>query len=272
MRAGVLSEDRVIEFLNENFINIWVSNVELERTPRKQAYMARRREVLSKTFNRTHSLAQAIIKTWKKGSPVDCLVFSPEFEPLGGIDYNEFPECLGEFDDETEAYLFFLKASLEGERPGLGTLILTPEQPAQESVDTFRTPEVAHQDYTVVFIDTGAFEDGGTLTIDIRVGGDDAIGIFHLLDGDSKLPTEKAPDGIDPAVWNNQESEEYKKAFDALTRVWGIFPGKTGQITYQFNRGQRFKLCVTGDQWGGIGGINAFHTKISVEAAEKREK
>ncbi len=211
------------------------------------------------------------MKSWKKGSPVDCLVISHEFEPLGGIDYNEFPDCLGEFEDEVGAYLFFLKASLERERPGLGTLILTPEQPSQEVVDTFRTPEIAHQDYTVVYIDATAFEDGGTFTANIQVGRDSGIGIFHLLDGDKKLPTEEVPDGIDPETWNSQRSDEYRKALDALTRVWGIFPDETGQITYQFDRGQRFKLCATGDQWGGIGDINAFHAKISVEAAEKNE-
>ena len=230
--------------------------------------IARRREREGKTFDTTDPLAQAIMKSWKKGSPVDCLVISYEFEPLGGIDYNEFPDCLGEFDDEIEAYLFFLKASLEGERPGLGPLILTPEQPSQDVVDTFHTPITAHQNYTVVFIDTTAFEDGGTLTIDIHVGRDNAIGIFHLLDGDKKLPTEKVPDGVDPEAWNSQNSDEYRKALEALTRVWGIFPGQTGQITYQFNRGQRFKLCATGDRWGGVGDINAFHAKISVEAAD----
>ena len=271
MRAGVLANERVITFLNENFINIWVSNVELERTPNKQAFMAKRCKNKSKTFNRTHALAQVIMKGWKKGSPVDCFVISHEFEPMGSVDYNEFPECLGEFDDEVEAYLFFLKASMEGKRPGLGDLILTREQPSQEMVDTFRTPIAAHQDYTVVFIDTTAFEDGGTLTIDIQVGRDDTIGIFHLLDGDKKLPTEKVPDGIDPEEWNSQQSDEYKKPLDALTRVWGIFPGQTGQIRYQFDRGQRFKLCATGDQWGGTGTINAFHARISVEPAGKPE-
>ena len=230
--------------------------------------IARRREREGKTFNTTHALAQAIIKSWKKGSPVDCLVISHEFEPLGGIDYNEFPDCLGEFEDEIEAYLFFLTASMEGKRPGLGDAILTPEQPSHEVVDTFRTPEVIHQDYTVVYIDTTAFEDGGILTIDIQVGRDEAIGSFHLLDGDKKLPTEKVPDGIDSAEWNSEKNDEYKKPLDTLTRVWGIFPGKTGQITYQFSRGQRFKLCVTGNQWNGIGDINAFHAKISVEPAD----
>ena len=232
--------------------------------------IAKRREREGKTFDTTHALAQAIMKGWKKGSPVDCLVISHAFEVMGGIDYNFFPECLGEFEDEAEAYLFFLKASMAGKRPGLGALVLTPEQPSQEVIDTFRSPVAAHQDYTVVYIDTSAFEEGGTLIADIQVGSDNGIGIFHLLDGDKKLPTEKAPDGIDPEDWNDQESDEYEKALDALAKVWGIFPGETGHITYQFDRGQRFKLCATGDQWGGIGDINAFVAKIQVKSLEER--
>ncbi|MCG9126150.1 hypothetical protein JT359_00990 [Candidatus Poribacteria bacterium] len=227
--------------------------------------IARRRKREGKTFDTSHALAQTIMKGWKKGSPVDCLVISHEFELMGSLDYNEFPENLGELDEETDAYLFFLEASLEGKRPGLGDIILTREQPLKEAVETFRTTEVVHQDYTVVVIDVTAFEDGGTLTIDIQVGRDDAIGIFHLLDGDKKLPTEKVPDGVDPEAWKNQHGEEYMKAFSALAKVWGIFPGQTGKITYQFDQGKRFKLCATGDQWGGIGGINAFRAKISVE-------
>ncbi len=232
--------------------------------------ITRRREREGKTFDTSHALAQAIMKGWKKGSPVDCLVISPEFEVMGGIDYNFFPECLGEFESRGEAYLFFLKASMEGKRPGLGTLVLTPEHPSQEVVDTFRSPVAAHQDYTVVYIDATAFQEGGTLTADIHVGRDDGIGIFHLLDGDKKLPTAEAPDGIDPEVWNDQDSDEYEKALDALTKVRGIFPGETGHIMYLFDRGQRFKLCGTGDQWGGIGDINAFHAKIRVESLEER--
>ena len=163
---------------------------------------------------------------------------------------------------------FFSRHPWKENVPGLGTLVLTPEQPSQEVIDTFRTPEIAHQGYTVVYIDATAFEDGGTLTADIQVGRDDAIGAFQLLDGDKKLPTEKVPDGIDPEAWNRQGSDEYEKALDALTKVRGIFPDETGQITYQFDRGQRFKLCATGHQWGEIGDINAFHAKISVEAAD----
>lgn len=251
--------------MNENFINTWVTNAELGRSASLREPIAKRREREGKTFDTTHPLAQAIMKSWKKGSPVDCLVISHEFEPLGGIDYNFFPECLGEFDDWAEAYLYFLKASVAGERPGLWNLVLTPEQPSQEVVDTFRAPVVVHQEYKVVYIDTTAFEMGGTLTIDLHVGRDDGIGLFHLLDGNKKLPTEKVPEGVDPKQWHTQLSDAYNNALNALAQCCGIFPGQTGRITYQFDRGQRFKLCATGDQWGGAGDINAFHAKIAVE-------
>ena len=226
----------------------------------------RRRAREGKTFETAHALAQAIMKGWKQGSPVDCFVISPDFELMGSLDYNQFLDDIGEFDDYAESYLLFLKESLEGKHPGLGALILTPEQPSWEVVDTFRTPIVAHQDYTLIFIDTTFFEDGGTLTIDIHVGRDKGIGIFHLLAGDQKLPTEKVPDGIDAEAWHSQQSDEYKKVLNALTVVWGIFPGGTGKLKYEFERGQHFKLCATGDQWGGPGTINAFHAKVSVDA------
>ena len=265
MRAGVLSDDQVIAFLNEHFINAWVSNVELERTYRKQAYMASRRKDLSKTFDRTHPFAQAIMEGWKKGSPVDCLVISHAVELIGSVDYNAFPDNVGKFDDEPEAYLFFLQASLAGKRPGLGDHVLTPDRPLKEVLDTFRTPVLAHQAYTTVVIDATAFEAGGTLTIDIHVGGDDAVGIFHLLDGDKRLPTEKVPAGTDAAAWNSQESDAYEKAIGALTTAWGVFPDETGRITYRFESGQRFKLCATGEQSWGHGTINAFLAKISIQ-------
>ena len=162
-------------------------------------------------------------------------------------------------------YFTFLKDALAGKFPGLGNLILRREQPSLEVLDTFRTPIVAHQDYTVIVIDTTAFEGGGTLTIDIQVGRGDAKGTFYLFDGDKELPTEKAPDGIDASVWSSQQGADYVKALDALARVWSIDPGDTEQITHRFDQGQLFKLCATGSRWSEKGSINAFHAKISVE-------
>ena len=268
MRTGVLSKTAIIEFLNENFINTWVENAELGRTGSLQDPIAKRREREGKTFNTSHALARTIMKGWVKGSPVDCFAISYDFDLMGSVDFNEFLDNLQRPENEPVAYMQFLKDSLEGKRPGLDDIILTPEQSDQDVIDTFRTPTYAHEDYTVVFIDATAFKNGGTLTIDIQVGRDNGIGIFFLLNGDKKLPTMEAPDGIDPEAWNSQQSDAYEKALGALTKVWGIFPGQSGRITYQFERGQPFKLCVTGDQWGGIGDINAFHARISVDTAD----
>ncbi len=251
--------------MNENFINTWVTNAELGRTNSLRKPIAERRVREGKTFDTSHALVQAIQQGWKKGSPVDCMVISHEFEVLGGIDYNFFPECLGNFEDEVDAYMYFLKESVAGKRPGLGNVILTPEQPSHQVLDTFKVPVKAHNDYTVAYMDATEYENGGTLTIEIEVGRDDAIGIFHLLDGDRKLPSVEPPDGIVPDEWYNQESDEYKKALGALTQCWGIFPGETGKITHNFHKGQRFKLCATGDQWGDTGEINAFIATITVE-------
>lgn len=69
MRAVVLSHDKTIEFLNENFINTWVSNIVLERTSVMRDYATERFEEGSRAlFNRTHPLAEAIMKGWKEHS------------------------------------------------------------------------------------------------------------------------------------------------------------------------------------------------------------
>ena len=123
MRTGVLSDNRIIEFLNENFINIWVSNVELERTPRKQAYMAQRRKDISKTFDRTHPLAKPIMEGWKEHSPVDCLVISPEFDVMGKLPLNDFfDDCSRKGISDDEGYLTFLVDSLDAKFPGSGRI------------------------------------------------------------------------------------------------------------------------------------------------------
>ena len=251
MRAGVLSKDKIIEFLNENFINTWVTSAELGKTPNLRAPIAKRREREGKTYDINHPLAQAIMKGWKtgsqKGSPVDCLIISPALELMGRQPVNEF------FADNRrrklrheESYLVFLKESLEDKFPGLGNVVLTSEHPSQEVLDAFRIPTVGYQNYTVVVIDTRAFENGGTLTIDIEVGRGDAVGFFYLFDGDSELPTaEKVPEGKLASAW--------------------ISPGDTRQIMYRFDRGQFFKLGATGSWRPEKGDINAFYAKISVE-------
>jgi hypothetical protein len=158
----------------------------------------------------------------------------------------------------------FLQESLTGKPPGLvedtsaaevlnsdpvlGNLyvVLNNTRSSQEVLGVFRTPEAGYQDYTVVNIDATAFENGGTLTIEVSVGHAEASGSFDLFDGDSELPTEGAP-------------------HDALASAWGIPSGRTQKIMYIFEQGQVFKLGATGDWFSKKGSTNAFLANISVD-------
>ena len=253
----MLSKDEVIGFLNENFINTWVPNCELGRIHGLQEPIAKRREREGKHFDTSHPLAQAIIKGWKtgskKGSPVDCLIISPAFELLG----KQMVHNLSEDSEHRglwrhEYYLEFLKEALTGKQPGLGNIVLSPEQSSQSVLDLFRTPTVGFQDWTVVTIDATAFENGGTLIIDFEIGREEGEVGFYLFDGDTELPT----------------TEETPK--DMLTWTWGE-PGDTRQIIHRFDRGQFFKLGATGHWRRDEACINAFRAKISVVADQQAE-
>lgn len=251
MRAGVLSNDEIINFLNENFINTWVPNSELGKIDSLLDPIAKRRESEGITFDTSHLLAQTIIKGWntgsKKGSPVDCLIISHEFELMGRQPVNELYEDSKERGmDRQEFYLTFLKEALAEKQPGLGNITLRPEYPSQEVLDIFRIPKNGFQEYNVVIIDTREFGNGGTLTFDIEVGRGDAVGFFYLFHKDSELPTD-------------QRIPE-----DKLASVW-ISPGDKRQFTYSFDQGQIFKLGATGSWRKNKGTINAFHAKISVQ-------
>ena len=131
-------------------------------------------------------------------------------------------------------------------------VILTSERPKREVLNIFRTPKRGHQDYTVIEIDTTAFEEGGVLTIDISVGSAEPAGSFDLYDGDAEIPTEGMPHG-------------------ALASAWDVPSGKTGTIKYRFNQGKVFKLGGTGNWFSAEGSVNAFLAKISVAPNQEPE-
>lgn len=250
MRAGVLSHDPIINFLNDNLINTWVPNSELGRIRSLREPIDKRREREGKAFDTTHPLAQAIIKGWKTGSkagsPVDCFVISPAFELMGKQQVNEIGnDCRRAGLSEKDYYLTFLKEALAGNVPGLGNIVLTPQHFSQTVSDLFHTPTTDSLIYTVIVIDVSAFENGGVLTIDVEVGREDGEGEFYLLDGNTELPTE----------------EKIPKD-DILTWIWR-HPGETGQITHHFEQGQLFKLGVIGYSDEAEAYVNAFHAKIS---------
>ena len=163
---------------------------------------------------------------------------------------------------ETEGYRLFLSEALAGNRPGLDRIVLTPACPSVEIMDTFQTPMIPHQDYTVVEIDTTAFEHGGTLTLDIGIGRGKAEGLFCLFDSNTDVPTEKAPEGVLTSVWESQQGEAYLEALGALTIEW-FYPTETRKITYPFDQGKLFRLCVTGSSYSVKGSCNAFSLKVS---------
>ena len=238
MRAVALSDDKNIKLLNANFINTWVLNTDMERLR------------TTKAFDDMLPLTRVILQSWKRHSPVDCLIVSPELELIGRQPVNELPSR-----NKAARYHLFLVESLEGKRPGVGEkaqmplsssrgVVLDRIQPAVEVLDTFRYA-AAPQDATVIRIDTTAFENGGTLTIDIQVGRADLLGSFDLFPGDSELT----------------ESTHQ----NALAQAWGIQSGETGTITHQFDKGQVFQLRATGGWVNQEGGINAFRARISIQ-------
>ena len=262
MRAGVLSDDQIIEFLNENFINTWVTNAELGRTPSLREPITKRREREGKTFNTKYPLVQAIMNGWTEGSPVDCLVISPEFDVMGKLPFNDFfDDCSRKGISEEEGYLTFLTDSLDAKFPGFGEntsdpiltgsdVVLNGEHPEKEVLHILRAPKYGDQDYNVIEIDTTAFKNGGILKIDIRMGSAKSGGSFDLFDGDTELPTKGIPT-------------------QALTSVWDIPSGQRGVIRFPFDEGKIFKLGATGTWFSGKGNINAFQARISVAPAEK---
>ena len=238
MRAVALSDDKNIKLLNANFINTWVLNTDMKRLR------------AAKALDDLSPLTRVIVQGWKRHSPVDCLIVSPELELIGRQPVNELPSR-----NKAARYHLFLVESLEGKRPGVGEkaqmplsssrgVVLDRIQPAVEVLDTFRYA-TDPQDSTVIRIDTTAFENGGILTIDIQVGRADLVGSFDLFPGDSEL-TESTPQ-------------------NALAQAWGIQPGETGTIIYQFDKGQVFQLRATGGWVNQEGGINAFRARISVQ-------
>ncbi len=284
MRAVVLGNERVINYLNENFINTWVSNFELSRKPSVQEYLTKRYAHESKSFDATHPLAQAIKSGWHERSPVDCFVISPDFELKAKLALNSF--LYGEHDwdggrTRAENYRLFLIEALEGKSPGLSAdnsfayllddaedvpeqespfksfltdldVVLNSEQPELEVLDVVRTREVGYQESTIVTIDATAFKKGGILTIDIRVGGAELTSCFYLYDGDTEFPSERG--------------QRYDQS---IANATDIPLGETAQITYPFYRGQVFKLAIAASELTDMKEyVNAFQARISVKEAD----
>lgn len=254
MRVGPLSSPEIIKMLNRQFVNTFVL---LRDLPDLQN--GTKGEPASKLAQTIGTKLETSVAQGA-GRSVNTFVLSPQLELIGHLPYRK----RNQFNNNEEKYIIFLQDSLAGKHPGLGEdaaepeslnsdtvlsdlyIVLDDAQPSQEVLGAFLSPGHGHQDYTVVNINATAFKNGGTLTINISVGHAEAAGSFDLFDGDSELPTRGVPDG-------------------ALISAWGVQPGETQSIMYTFERGQHFKLGVTGDWFSKKGSVNAFLANISVE-------
>ncbi len=243
--------------MNEHFINTWISNVELERTPNKKQLIRLRRQQGFRPFDKTHPLAQAIMKGWKKHSPADTLVLSPNLELMGRLPVNE----RGAPYNGAKGYRLFLENALEGKMPGLNEdsleptktdwdtlvesgaivdsdlkVVLTDTKTEQEVLSVFRT-----QDYTIVEIDLTAYKNGGMLSVEVWIGDADLSGTLDLFASSVELAPE-----------------------NALTSAQDIPPNERKTINYRFDKGRVFKLGVIGKD-NEKGKINGFMANLSVK-------
>ena len=124
-------------------------------------------------------------------------------------------------------------------------VVLNDEKSLQEILSVFQTPTEGYQDYNVFEIDTTAFKNGGTLTVNIWIGSDEASGAFILFANNSEFSTDGMPKTI-------------------LASASGVPRGKSGKITYRFEASTILKLGATGSAFSGEGKVNSFLARISI--------
>ena len=127
-------------------------------------------------------------------------------------------------------------------------VLLNAEKPLQEILSVFRTPTAGFQDYNVFEIDTTAFKNGGTLTVNIWIGSAEASGAFILFAEDGEFSADGTPKTV-------------------LASASGIRRGKAGRITHRFEEGAVFKMGVTGNAFSGKGLVNSFFARVSIVPA-----
>ena len=104
MRAVVLGDKDTIDYLNANFVNLYVLNLDLKR----------RRD--AEGIDGVSPLERVIIGGWNKDSPVDCQVISSELKLLGSLPLNDFLEP-PDYVNAAQLYIDYLKRSLESVPP-----------------------------------------------------------------------------------------------------------------------------------------------------------
>lgn len=128
------------------------------------------------------------------------------------------------------------------------SIILTHEQPAASAAGELTAPGYEKQNYTVFFLDTTDFSEGGTLIIEVQLGDGESDGSFDLFPQDVPIPTEG-------------------RAEDSLAALYDLKRGERGTMRYQFPSGQVFQFGATGNWFSREGATNTFTLTIRVESS-----
>jgi len=128
------------------------------------------------------------------------------------------------------------------------TIVLTHAQPSHSAEGSLTAPGHGKQSYTVYYLDTTDFTEGGTLTIQISLGEGESDASFDLFPADAPIPTEG-------------------RAEESIAALYDLKRGESGSLSYQFSTGQVFQFGATGNWFSREGATNTFEMTVSVRAA-----
>ena len=191
------------------------------------------------------------------GYPVDSVLLSADLEVVGHLNVNE-PAAT-----DPDGYLAFLRRGLvaAGREPSaepvaahdeqhrasrrgpasLPPMKLTREAPSASVLDLFRKGGLGEFSMMFLSIDHTAFEQGGTLTLELRVGSGAADGRFEIC-----TTTPDAPNAMTP------------------TKSVVVPAGESRRVDFPFAAGVRVGLAVNPGDDAAVGDMNAFLATLTI--------
>jgi len=125
------------------------------------------------------------------------------------------------------------------------TLVLTRSRNSDKGEGILIAPGHNKQRYTVFYIDTRSFIDGGTLIFEITLGHGESNASFDLFPEGIRIPTKGYPKG-------------------SLAHQYDVSKGSMVNMSYNFSRGQIFQFGATGNWFSREGSRNTYHFRVWV--------
>jgi hypothetical protein len=133
------------------------------------------------------------------------------------------------------------------------SITLTPDVPHALATGDLKAIGEGKQNYVVFRVDTRAFANGGTLTIDIRLGDGASGGSFDLFPDNTPLPKTGRP-------------------LASLTGAYDVPPGKGAVLTYTFTEGRVFQFGATGNWFSPEDATNTFNIAVRMQRTGMHEQ